>query len=515
MEPRKTNGPRMITPEGHTRSEFLSALSADGKTLTENNCVTHVTSSSPLVDLFFKIAAMRGASDYDIIATFEPAIQHDAESALKILFWARDIRGGQGERKVFRTIVSHLAHNYADILRPSVRLFPVYGRWDDVLGLLSTPLEGEALAFIDDALTGKLSSSEASLCAKWMPREKSAKPVLAKKIRSYMGMSSVAYRKLLSGLSSTVESDMCSNNWDGIEYSHIPSVAMNLYKKAFARHSPERWDSYLSDLKSGTAKVNASVLYPYQVIKPLMEHYSMDDDDSLDEGGKLIAEKQWEGLPNYLMNNPYRILPVIDTSGSMMDGCHTTGPAPIDVSVSLGLYIAEKNNGPFKDHFLTFSGTPTLQRINGSDLYSKVQNLKRADWGMNTNIEATFDQILGSALSNDIAEEDMPNMILILSDMEFDQAAGNSYTSTAMESIRAKYSKAGYKLPNIVFWNLAARGSNFPVKFDELGTAMVSGFSPAILVQILSSGVISAEAIMNEVLISERYSAIGKLDYTI
>ena len=505
MESRKTSEPYiMVTPDGHTRSELLSSLEGVGKTLTENDCVTHVTSSSPVVDLFFKIAAMRNANDEEVISSFTPAFHYDTEAALKILFWARDIRGGQGERKVFRTIVSHLAHNHANILSPSVRLFPVYGRWDDLLSLFSTPLEGEALSFIDDALTGKLSSSEASLCAKWMPREKSSKSVFANKIRSHMSMSSVAYRKLLSGLSKTVETSMCSNNWDDIEYSHVPSVAMNLYKKAFARHSPARWESYLSDLKSGITKVNSSALYPYQVIKPLMNGYD------LEEGDKFIAEKQWESLPNYLMNNPYRILPVIDTSGSMMANYGATGPAPIDVSVSLGLYIAERNNGPFKDHFLTFSGTPTLQRINGSDLYSKVQNLKRADWDMNTDIEATFDKILSSALSNDISEDDMPNMILILSDMEFDQAAGNSYTSTAMESIRAKYSAAGYELPNIVFWNLAARGSNFPVKFDELGTAMVSGFSPAILVHILSSGVVSPEAIMNQVIDSERYSAINK-----
>ena len=506
MESRKTSGLHdMVTPDGHTRSELLSSLEEAGKTLTENDCVTNVTSSSPVVDLFFKIAAMRSANDEGIISLFTPAFHYDTGSALKILYWARDIRGGQGERNVFRTVISHLAYNHADILRPSVRLFPVYGRWDDLLSLFSTPLEGEALSFIDDALTGKLSSSEASLCAKWMPREKSAKSILAKKIRSHMGMSSFAYRKLLSGLSSTVETDMCSNNWDGIEYSHVPSVAMNLYKKAFARHSPERWESYLSDLKSGSTKVNSSVLYPYQVIKSLMNDYDHD------EGDRFIAEKQWESLPNYLMNNPYRILPVVDTSGSMMAGHRTTSPAPIDVSVSLGLYIAERNNGPFKDHFLTFSNAPTLQRINGSDLYSKIQNLKQADWGMNTDIEATFDQILGSALSNDISEDDMPNMILILSDMEFDQAAGNSYTSTAMESIRAKYSAAGYELPNIVFWNLAARGSNFPVKFDELGTAMVSGFSPSILVHILSSGVVSPEAIMNQVLDSERYSAISEV----
>tara|TARA_R100000152_G_C6775243_1_gene203525 strand:- start:606 stop:2111 length:1506 start_codon:yes stop_codon:yes gene_type:complete len=493
-----------MNTNGHTHSALLSALEAEGKTLTENGCATHVTSSSPLIDLFFKIAAMRSASEEDIISVFTPAFHYDTEAALKILFWARDIRGGQGERKVFRTIVSHLAHNHSDILRPCVRLLPVYGRWDDVLSLFQTPLEGAALEFIDDALTGKLSSSEASLCAKWMPREKSAKSVLAKKIRSHMGVSSVAYRKLLSSLSKTVESDMCSGNWDGIEYSHVPSVAMNLYKKAFARHSPERWDSYLSDLTSGSAKVNASVLYPYQVIKSLM-NYGPEEDE------KLIAEKQWEALPNYLMNNPYRILPVVDVSGSMSGSpFRTTGPAPMDVSVSLGIYIAERNNGPFKDHFLTFSGAPTLQRLKGENLFDKVQHLKRADWGMNTDIEATFNLILSQAMSNNIMEEDMPNMILILSDMEFDAAASGTYTSTAMDSIRDKYAEAGYKLPNIVFWNLAARGSNIPVKFDELGTALVSGFSPSILVQILSAGEITPEAIMNEVLDSERYSAISK-----
>jgi hypothetical protein len=192
-----------------------------------------------------------------------------------------------------------------------------------------------------------------------------------------------------------------------------------------------------------------------------------------------------------------------------MMNSYMPGPNPIDVSVSLGLYIAERNNGPFKNHFLTFSESPSLQRISGSDLYEKVSELKSADWGMNTNIESVFDLVLSRAKSNDISEEDMPNVILILSDMEFDQAAGDSYTNTAMESIRRKYSQAGYQVPNIVFWNLAARGSNIPVKFDEQGTAMVSGFSPSILVQILSSGEISPEAIMNEVLNSERYSALS------
>lgn len=496
---------RMITPEGHTRSELLKVMEESGKTLTENDCVTLATSGNPLTDLFFQIAAMRTAKETEVVSTFERAFVHDSEGALKILFWARDIRGGQGERKVFRTILSHLANHRSDALRSNVTLLPVYGRWDDLLTLFNTPLEGDALAFIDNALTGKLTDADASLCAKWMPREKSAKSVLARKIRKYMNLPPSAYRKLLSRLTSVVETDMCAGNWDGIEYSHVPSVAMLNYKKAFARHSPERWESYIEALSSGKAKVNASVLYPYQVIKPLMAHSYYDEPDSVDANARTLIEHQWGSLPNYLLDNPYRILPVVDTSGSMYG--ESTSVAPIDVSVSLGIYIAERNNGPFKDHFITFSGTPSLQRLKGQDLFAKVSELKASDWGMSTNVEAVFTLILNQAVSKDIAEEDMPNMILILSDMEFDQCAQN-YSSTAMESIEAKYAEVGYAIPKIVFWNLAARGSNFPVAFDKIGTAMVSGFNPSILKHILSSGSVTPEAIMNEVLKSDRYAVI-------
>lgn len=487
---------------GPGSSALLAALSKEGKTLTENNCVTYTTSSQPLVDLFFQIAAMRSADEESIIRLFGRAYDCNPEAALKILFWTRDIRGGQGERNTFRTILSYLSVSHPNAVLENISMIPFFGRWDDLFSLFNTTLEKDALALIDNALTGKLTESEASLCAKWMPREKSAKSVFAKKIRSHMNLSSSAYRKLLSRLTKVVETDMCAGNWDGINYSHVPSVAMLKYKNSFMRHSPERFASYIEAVASGEVKVNSSVLYPYQVIKPFMNFYAHSEVSS---EIKSLANSQWEALPNYLLSNPHRILPVVDTSGSMYgDGSRV---APIDVSISLGLYIAERNNGPFKNHFLTFSGTPTLQRVEGSDLFSRVHNLKSADWGMNTDIEAVFNVILERALANEVAEEDMPNMILILSDMQFDQCAEN-YSLTAMESFRAKYAASGYTLPNIVFWNLAARGTNFPVKFDEAGTAMVSGFSPSILKQILSSGEITPEAILNEVVCSERYNPI-------
>jgi len=483
-------------------SALLDALE-EGQTLTNNACVTNVSSSNPLVDYFFEAAAMRLRPEEDIVRLFGRAFEHDPLAALKILFYTRDIRGGQGERRTFRVTLKHLAHTEAPFVRANIHLISEYGRWDDVLMLFDTPLEGDALALIDSALTG---DNPSPLCAKWMPREKSAKSVIARKIRKHMNLSPSAYRKLLSRLTSVVETDMCANNWDGIKYSSVPSVAMNVYRKAFDRHSPERWASYLEDLESGKETVNASALYPYQVTKPLIATCGYGHSDAPTQAEIRLLEQQWKALPNYLLSNPYRILPVVDTSGSMYTG---DGVQPIDVSVSLGLYIAERNNGPFKDHFLTFSDEPSLQRLKGETLAERVKNLTTANWGMSTNVEAVFDLILNQAKRLDIAEEDMPDVVLILSDMEFNQCARN-YSQTAMQSIESRYTDCGYKIPNIVFWNLNARGANFPVTFDQMGTALVSGFSPAILKQILSSGSITPLDVMNEVVNSERYSLITK-----
>jgi len=493
-----------LTPDPDFKLSALLDALQEGQTLTDNACVTNVSSSNPLVDYFFETAAMRSRPEEDIVRLFSSAFEHDPLAALKILFYTRDIRGGQGERRVFRVTLKHLANHEASFVRANMHLIPEYGRWDDVLTLFDTPLEGDALALIDSALTG---DNPAPLCAKWMPREKSAKSVLARKIRKHMNLSPSAYRKLLSRLTSVVETDMCDNNWDEIKYSSVPSVAMNVYRKAFGRHSPERWASYLEDLESGKETVNASVLYPYQVTKPIISSCSAYGySDTTTQVDSRLLEQQWKALPNYLLSNPYRILPVVDTSGSMYTG---DSVQPIDVSVSLGLYIAERNNGPFKDHFLTFSDTPSLQRLKGETLSERVKNLTTANWGMSTNVEAVFNLILDQAKRFDIAEEDMPNVVLILSDMEFNQCAVN-YSQTAMQSIESKYAECGYKIPNIVFWNLNARGTNFPVTFDKMGSALVSGFSPAILKHILSSGTITPLDVMNNVVNSERYSLVTK-----
>ena len=487
------------------RSPFLRALeTSDTETL--NKCKTHSTSSNPLIDLFFTINTFRTKPVTEIQAIFYRAFNYSLVDTLRILFWSRDIRGGQGERRVFREILKIIAQNNKVInLKPILGYIPFFGRWDDVLVLLGTPLEEDALNLIKVAL-----HENDALCAKWMPREKSSRSTEATTIRNFLGLTPKQYRKKLAELTQVVESQMCDQKWDNITYSHVPSRATLMYRKAFEKHSPERWAEYLTLVSEGKEKVNAGTLYPYDIIVPIWDTLSQDNSywggapiKSLTPSEIQLLDEQWKALPNYMENNSERIIPVIDTSGSMyMD---SNSPMPIQVSVSLGLYIAEHNRGPFKDHFITFSQEPVLQRVEGKSIHARLSSVKNASWGYSTNLERVFQLILESATKSQIQETEMPTTVLVLSDMEFNQTENSS---TMWETISQLYDKEGYKLPKVVFWNLSTKTSNFPVKFDDIGVAMVSGFSPTILKQILTSGDITPERIMYDVIHSLRYSCI-------
>tara|TARA_B100000029_G_scaffold514648_1_gene618265 strand:+ start:446 stop:1939 length:1494 start_codon:yes stop_codon:yes gene_type:complete len=480
-------------------TSLLDAMTS-GDTRTLNDCVTHSTSSSPLVDLFFTINTFRHKEEDEIQSAFYRAYNHSPVDALRILFYSRDIRGGQGERRTFRLCLKSLAQS-GQKLQGLLQYIPYFGRWDDVLVFLGTPLENEALALIKQGL-----DAEDGLCAKWMPREKSSKSAQATTIRRFLGLTPKQYRKKLSQLTNVVETQMCSKNWDAIQYGHVPSRATLLYRNAFEKHSPKRWHDFLTSVVEGEDKVNAGTLYPHDVVKPIWD--TMGDTwggstrkPTVDE--LTLLDEQWKALPNYMESNSERVLPVVDTSGSMYSGGN---PEPILVSVSLGLYIAERNEGPFKDHFVTFSDTPSLQKVEGNSVMNRLASLKGCDWGYNTNIERVFKLVLDSAVKSNVSESEMPSVILILSDMEFDSSSNCDVT--AFEQAKQLYAAAGYELPKIVFWNLDAKTSNFPVKFHETGTAMVSGFSPTILKQILAGGDMSPEKIMFDVINSERYSCI-------
>lgn len=476
--------------------EFLDALRQEDM-VTENGMATNSTSLNACVDLFFNIGAMRGQDKQRLIATFSKAFNEDPKRAMKLLFWARDVRGGAGERQVFKDILVYLAENHDLVLRPNLHLIPEYGRWDDLLVLVGTYLEKEAMTLISDALI-----NENGLCAKWMPR----KGAVAEKLRKFTGMSPKQYRKSLVGLTNVVETKMCAKDWNSIDFGKLPSVASARYQKAFGKNAYESYSAYIASLVKGEAKINAGAVYPYDVTK------------SLNYGNSSVANEQWKALPNYMEGANDMILPVVDVSGSM--SCPAGGSKSVtcmDVAISLGLYISERNVGPFKDAFITFSSKPQLQVLSGSlnDRYTQMSN---SDWGMSTDLEATFKLILDQATKHKLSQDKMPNKILILSDMEFNAAVysggystrlkGGTWNPTAQQMIEQMYADAGYKVPQIVYWNIQSRNGGVPVAFDTQGTALVSGFSPAIMTSLLGGDIESPQQIMDKTILSERYAPV-------
>ena len=447
---------------------------------TENGMKAKAHSGNALVDLFYKIGASRGKS---VTADFERAFQEDADLAMKIAFWSRDVRGGAGERQIFRDILVHLEKLHPEVLEKAMPFVAEFGRWDDLLIFKTEKFKHMAYTLIGDALRERN-----GLAAKWMPRQ----GPIAVEIRNFYGMTPKQYRKSLVALTNVVETKMCAKDWNSIEFGKLPSLASARYNKAFARNAQEAYSAYKARLVKGTDKVNASAVYPYDVIKTLRHG-----------GESVVADAQWASLPNYI--GDASVMPLVDVSGSMC--CPVGGNANlqcIDVALSLGLYCADKNTGVFKDTFLTFSAKPKAQVVKGT-LAQKMSQMNSSDWGMNTNLHAAFDEILRIAVKGGVNASDMPKTLLILSDMQFDQCV--SYDDSAHQMIVRKYKDAGYEVPNVVFWNLNSK-DNVPVKFDKRGTALVSGFSPAVMKGILSGADMTPYGIMLATVDVDRYSVL-------
>jgi len=451
------------------------------ETRTANGMKTFDSSKNDLVDLFFMIGASRGK---DLSVPFTKALKEDELLALRMLMWARDVRGGAGEREVVRKVLVHLEKTYPKALDRILPHLSEFGRWDDLLVFQSKEFKTKAYTLIGNALREKN-----GLAAKWMPR----KGTIAREIREFFGMSPKFYRKSLVSLTKVVEQNMCSGDWSNIEYSHVPSLAAARYQKAFNKHDPEGYAKYKAKLTTGEAKVNAGAVYPYDVIKS--RRFGGDD---------TVIQAQWDALPCYIGDE--LVLPVCDVSGSM--GSPVGGNNNLtcmDVCVSLGLYLADKNTGPFKDMFLTFSDHSKLQVLKGN-LLDKLNQLERSEWGMSTNLHSAFEAILKYAVKGGVKANDMPKYILIMSDMEFNHCVRND--DSAMQMIERKYAEAGYTVPNIVFWNLNARQGNVPVKYDKKGVALVSGFSPSIMTSILAAEDLDPVSVMLNTLNSPRYAVV-------
>lgn len=467
---------------------FVKAV-ANQESRTTNGMKTRKSSASACVDFFYNVGASRGK---DVIPMFTSAYVENKDLALRIALWARDARGGAGERQLFRDILVHLEQTNPDAAVSLLKKVPELGRFDDIFVFKTKPMKDAAYNMLGDALRAKN-----GLAAKWTPR----KGEVAREIREHFGMSPKFYRKSLVTMTNVVETAMCAKDWDNINFSHVPSVASARYKKAFSRNTT-KFAEYVAALVKGdpSVKVNASAVYPYDVLKGVNTYGA-----SYNATEKAHIVAQWNALPNYV--GDASILPLVDVSGSM--GCAAGGSGLttcMDVAVSLGLYLADKNKGAFKDTFLTFSGSPELLTLKG-DVIQKMEQMVKSKWAMNTDLNKAFAKILDVAVKGNVPQADMPAMVLILSDMQFDACV--SHDDSAMQMIERKYEAVGYTMPQVVFWNLNS-SNNVPVKADKSGAALVSGFSPAIMTALLAADTdeFTPEGIMRKTIMKDRYNYV-------
>lgn len=477
-------------------------------TYTENGAVTNASTMSDCLDLFATIGAIRTAEDEEIIKRFVRAYTEDADIAMKILFFARDVRGGLGERRVFRVIINWLAECRPESLRKNIELIPEYGRYDDLVSLIGTKCEEDALSTIKKQLQADLASAgEVSLLAKWLPSVNASNGETirkAKYIARYLGMSDAEYRKTLVRLRKKIhiiENNLREKDYT-FDYSMQPSKAMFKYRNAFLRNDGERYSAFLVSVAAGTKTLHADTLAPYEIVRSALNANQWGFNTRLSAGEKAALNVSWESLPDFC--DKRNALAVVDTSGSMYS---YDNALPAAVAMSLGLYFGERNTGIFHNHFIEFSYEPQLIEIKGDTFAERLEYICSFNKIADTNVEAVFDLILDAAVRNNVSQEELPETLYLISDMEFNCCVQNASLSN-FENAKRRFSEHGYKLPQIVFWNVASRNSNQPVTQNEQGVALVSGCTPR-LFSMVASGDLSPYAVMMEVVESERYAKIS------
>ena len=474
------------------------------RTYTENGAVTHATTYSDCLDLFATIGALRSSNEQEILKRFVRAFTEDPDLAMKTLFFARDVRGGLGERKVFRVCLQWLAHNAPASAKKNIPYVAEFGRWDDLLSLMGTPCEKDALRLIKQQLDADLESmdmgDDVSLLAKWLPsvNASNAQTVFyAKRIARFLGMSDAQYRKTLVKLREhirIIENSLREKDYS-FDYSKQPSKAMFKYRKAFSRNDGERYGEFMNKVSRGEAQLHTGTLTPYEIIKPFFY-------DKVGEQEASAIDATWNAQEDFTRDE--NALVVIDGSGSMYS---RTDPMPATVALSLGIYYAERNTGAFRNHFITFSERPQLVEIKGKTILEKVRYCSQYNEVANTNIQKVFELILQTAVKNKVPQSEMPSTLYIISDMEFDYCTKGAEL-TNFEYAKKIFAEAGYQLPKVVFWNVQSRNQQQPVTQNEEGVALVSGCSPRIF-NMLQSGNLSPLCYMLEILGTERYAKIA------
>jgi hypothetical protein len=484
------------------------------KQYTENGALGFRTSGKKLLDLNFSVASLRSASEQHIIDKFIHSYFEDKITTLKWLFYARDVHEGLGERRLFRVVMEEFAVQEPKAAKELIKLVPEYGRWDDLWCLLDTELCKDVVYLIGEQLSSDeynmKNDKPISLLAKWLPSENASSAQTkeyAVIIRKELGRSSRDYRKMLSKMRKyidVVECKMSAKQWNEINYETVPSRANLIYNGAFLRNDEERRREYLSKLEKGEVKINAGTLYPHDIV----HKYESNGWGRSLKSYDATLEGLWKALPDTVKGAENTIV-VADGSGSMTCNVgNNTGVTALDVANALAIYFAERSSGEFKDKYITFSHRPQLVDFSkAKSLRDKLQIALSHCEVADTNIEATFDLILRTAINNNMSQEDMPKNILIISDMEFNSAVYRRPDETLFATIANKYAEHGYKLPRLVFWNVNSRTGTIPVKANELGVALVSGSSVNIVNMVMSNKLDPYECLL-DVLNTERYQPI-------
>ena len=480
--------------------EFLKNES--NKTYTENGAVTNRSTGKDCLDLFATIGALRRQNDQVISDRFMRAYAENSDVAMKILFFARDVRGGLGERRVFRSILRWLAVNKRDSLLRNLGYIAEYGRWDDLLVLMDTPCAKEAVTLMkkqfDSDLAALTTGGEVSLLGKWLPSVNASNQVAvfqAKRLAKAFGMKESKYRKELVRLRAHIrilENNLRERDYT-FDYAKQPSKAMFKYRRAFLRNDGERYGAFMEKVNKGEATLHTGTLMPYELVERAY--------DCAEEECRSL-DITWRSLEDFTTDE--NALVVADGSGSMYWG---SKPMPASVAQSLAIYFAEHNKGAFHNYFLTFSMSPRLVEIKGNDFVEKVRYCSTFNECANTDLEAVFELILRTAVKNRVPQAEMPAKLYIISDMEFDYCVRNS-SMTNFKNAKASYAAAGYVLPDLVFWNVDSRNEQQPVKENDRGVALVSGCSPRIFSMVMD-GELNPYDFMLSVIDTERYAPIA------
>ena len=474
-------------------------------TRTENGAVALNTTGDARLDFFGTAGSLRSADKERITRLFSEAFREDPLFATKIAFYARDIRGGLGERQTFRTLLQYMAERHPEALRPNLDLIGVYGRYDDLYCLIGTALEDEMWAAMkrqfEEDRRNLQQGNAISLLAKWI-RTADASSANTRKLgiltARKLGYSVYEFKRLVRAMRKqigVVETLMSAGRWDEIRYPAVPSRAMMIYRNAFMKHDADRYKAFVQRAVSGEETIHSAALFPYDIVEKVMEMHwrgiRITEDETL--------EAQWRQLPDYVEAGTNALV-IADTSGSMYG-------RPMATSVGLAVYFAERNTGPYHNMFMSFSGTSRIQMLKGETLAQKIRSINMNDWTNNTNLQAALLHVLAIAVQNHVVQEDMPKSLIVISDMEIDYCGDRNWTF--YEQMTQRFRRCGYQIPNIIFWNVASRHDVFHADRKRADVQLVSGQSAAVFRQVMQCVGLNPVEAMEKIINSERYAAIA------